>query len=36
LEQEEEEVFGFWCLEVDPFGYLVVGLEGKKSLDFLG
>jgi len=29
-------MFGFWCLKVDPFGYLVVGLEGKKSKDFLG
>jgi len=36
LEKENEEVSGFWCLEVDPVGYLVVYLEGKKLKDFLG
>jgi len=34
LEKEDEEVSGFWCLEVDPIGYLVVGLEGKEPKDF--
>ena len=34
LEKEDEEVSGFWCLEFDLIGYLVVGLEGKKPKDF--
>jgi len=34
LEKEDEEVSGYWCLEVDPIGYLVVYLEGKEPKDF--
>jgi len=36
LEKEDEEVFGFWCLEDDSIGYLVVYLEEKEPKDFLG
>jgi len=32
--EEDEEWFGFWYLEVDPIGYLVVRLEGKEPKDF--
>jgi len=35
LEKEDEEVSGFWCLEEDHIGYLVVYLEGKEPQDFL-
>jgi len=34
LEKEDEEGSGFWCLEIDPFGNLVVGLERKEPKDF--
>ena len=36
MEKEDEEASGFWCLEDDPIGYLVVYLEGKEPKDFLG
>ena len=29
-------MFGFWCLEVDSFSYLVKSLEGKEQKDFRG
>ena len=32
--EEDEEVSGFWCLEFDPIGYLMVGVEGKEPKDF--
>ena len=34
LEKEDEEGSGFWCLQIDPFGDLVVGLERKEPKDF--
>ena len=34
VEKEEAEVFGSGCMESDPIGDLVVGLEGKKPKDF--
>ena len=34
VEKEEAEVFGSRCMESNPIGDLVVGLEGKKPKDF--
>jgi len=34
LEKEDEEMFGFRCLEDDSFGYLVDYLEGNEMKDF--
>ena len=34
VEKEEAEITGSRCLESDPFGDLVVGVEGKKPKDF--
>jgi len=36
VEKEDAEVSGSRCMESDPVGNLVVGLEGKKPKDFLG